>query len=156
MTDGFAIHHLPAGNGWLGICPLPRMGDMPTLLDWAPDLVLSMTEMVEMVQLGAGGLGDALKDAGVAWHHLPVRDFGVPPVEIQTVWPAISAQARGILAEGGKVLAHCRGGCGRSGMVLLRLMVELGEAPEAALVRLREVRPCAVETDEQWLWAERP
>lgn len=125
------------------------------LLDWAPDLVLSMTEIEEMAQLGAGGLGEALKGAGIHWRHLPIRDFGVPPTEIQTVWPMVSARAHEILADGGKVLAHCRGGCGRSGMVLLRLMVELGEAPDAALTRLRAVRSCAVETEAQRLWAER-
>jgi len=35
----------------------------------------------------------------------------------------------------------------------LRLMVEHGEAPNAALQRLRMVRPCAVETDAQQAWA---
>ena len=95
VSDGFAIHQLPAGGGWLGICPLPRAGDMGALMDWAPDLVLSMTEMDEMVQLGAGGLGEALEEAGITWHHLPIRDFGAPPAEIQAVWPAVSTQARG-------------------------------------------------------------
>jgi protein-tyrosine phosphatase len=156
VSDGFAIHQLRAGGGWLGICPLPRAEDMGTLKDWAPDLVLSMTETDEMVQLGGGGLGEILGEAGITWHHLPIRDFGAPPEELQAVWPAVSAQARGILANGGKVLAHCRGGCGRSGMVLLRLMVELGETPEAALARLREVRPCAVETEGQHAWASGP
>ena len=156
MSDGFAILQLPAGGGWLGICPLPRAEDMKALMGWAPDLVLSMTEMREMVQLGAGDLGETLESAGITWHHLPIRDFGAPPVEVQAVWPAVSAQARGILAEGGKVLAHCRGGCGRSGMVLLRLMVELGEDPAEALERLREARPCAVETEGQRVWASGP
>ena len=34
-------------------------------------------------------------------------------------------------------------------------MVESGEKPEAALQRLRAVRPCAVETEAQYLWAAR-
>jgi protein-tyrosine phosphatase len=45
------------------------------------------------------------------------------------------------------------GGCGRSGTAALRLMVEAGENPKAALQRLRAVRPCAVETPEQFQWA---
>ena len=53
------------------------------------------------------------------------------------------------------MLVHCRGGCGRSGMAVLRLMVEAGEAPEEALARLRAVRPCAVETEAQMDWARR-
>ncbi|MBR9844091.1 MAG: protein phosphatase, partial [Rhodobacteraceae bacterium] len=48
---------------------------------------------------------------------------------------------------------HCFGGCGRSGMAIMRLLVEMGEEPEAALARLRAVRPCAVETEAQRLWA---
>ena len=57
------------------------------------------------------------------------------------------------LRGGGRVLVHCRGGCGRSGMVALRLMIEAGEAPDEALSRLRSVRPCAVETKAQMGWA---
>jgi hypothetical protein len=34
-------------------------------------------------------------------------------------------------------------------------MVECGERPEAALRRLRAMRPCAVETEAQLAWALR-
>ena len=34
----------------------------------------------------------------------------------------------------------------------MRLVVERGELPAAALARLREVRPCAVETAGQMEW----
>jgi hypothetical protein len=40
-------------------------------------------------------------------------------------------------------------------MAILRLMVESGEDPPAALARLRAVRPCAVETERQHCWATR-
>lgn len=153
MAEPFAIHALKAGGGVLGICPLPRRADLAEVVSWRPDMVLSMTETAEMEALGAGPLGAALSAAGIAWHHLPIRDFGAPSDAVQAAWPEVSTQARRFLAQGGRVLAHCRGGCGRSGMVLLRLMVELREAPEAALARLRAVRPCAVETEAQRLWA---
>ena len=39
---------------------------------------------------------------------------------------------------------------------MLRLMVEAGEEPQAALTRLRGLRPCAVETDAQYEWAANP
>ena len=38
-------------------------------------------------------------------------------------------------------------------MAALRLMIEAGEKPDRALVRLRALRPCAVETEEQLYWA---
>ena len=41
-------------------------------------------------------------------------------------------------------------------MAALRLMVEAGEDGVAALARLREMRPCAVETEAQMAWALAP
>jgi len=77
--------------------------------------------------------------------------------DVDGIGPAL-AQAQDCLARqggagGGKVLVHCMGGCGRSGMAVLRLMVETGEPPHSALSRLRAARPCAVETDAQFDWA---
>jgi protein-tyrosine phosphatase len=156
--SGLVIAELAAGAGRLGLCPMPGRGgdyagDLATLLAWTPALVLTMTERAELHRAGAGALPDDLARAGIAWHHLPIPDFNAPPATTAARWPDASDRARRVLAGGGGVLAHCHGGCGRSGMAVLRLLVELGEAPESALARLRAVRPCAVETDAQFAWA---
>ncbi len=158
MTDRFAISELSLGEGRLGICPLPgRWGrykdNLSTVLAWRPSLVLTMTTSAELAAHGASGLGADLSANDIIWHHLPIRDFGAPDTDIRARWADISPQAQDLLACGGKVLAHCKGGCGRSGMMLLRLMVDMGEDPDAALSRLRRARACAVETDEQRHWA---
>ena len=115
-----------------------------------------MTTVDEMAAYGASSLKADLTASSIAWHHLPVRDFGAPEAETIVRWTEISSLAQQALSQGGKVLAHCKGGCGRSGMILLRLMVEMGEAPDDALSRLRTTRPCAVETDAQLHWASLP
>lgn len=150
----YTIFDLPLGTGRIGIAPMPgRAGryqaDLNAILRWGADMVLTMTTMHEMPD----DLGADLHAAGVAWRHLPIGDFGAPSPEVAAQWPDVSREALGLLSSGGKVLAHCYGGCGRSGMALLRLMVEAGEEPEAALARLRKVRPCAVETNAQFDWA---
>lgn len=155
---GFEIAELPVRAGWLGICPLPgRHGDyradLAAVRAWAPDLVLSMTSAEEMAGEGAAGLPGDLARAGIAWRHFPVTDFGVPDESEGALWPMLAEELSGWLERGGRVLLHCRGGCGRSGMVALRLMAEAGEPPQAALARLRQIRPCAVETEEQFAWA---
>ena len=159
MKPGFVIAALPLGNGSLGICPAPgRAGayadDLATILDWAPGLVLTMTTQAELDSTGARGFGGDLARAGIDWRHLEIGDYGTPGPETALTWPEASQVAHGVLAGGGKVLAHCFGGCGRSGMALLRLMIEAGEAPESALMRLRAARPCAVETPAQLDWAK--
>lgn len=157
----FTIADLPLLRGLVGICPLPGRGgfyeaDFATLVRWSPDLVLTMTPAEEMQAKGAASLPSDLALHGIEWRHLPVADFGTPPLETGALWPETSGHALSLLAEGGRVLAHCQGGCGRSGMALLRLMVDSGEDADAALARLRGVRPCAVETAAQLRWASTP
>ena len=157
----YEIAETPVGRGWLGISPMPgRTGnyerDLSEILGWGADLVLSMTTGTELARVGAAGLGDDLAAARVLWRHLPIPDFGAPPPDTDALWPEASRQAHRVLENGGRVLAHCYGGCGRSGMALMRLMVEAGEDAGTALDRLRKVRSCAVETEAQRTWAAIP
>ncbi len=159
MTD-FIIAELEAGGGRLALCPMPgRSGDysrdLAQVLAWRPALVLTMATGPELAAHGALGLSANLAAQGVGWLHLPVADFGADSPALREGWAGASTVARERLAAGRGVLAHCLGGCGRSGMAVLRLMVDVGEEPASALARLRVVRPCAVETAAQEVWATR-
>lgn len=155
---GFVIHALPVAGGILALAPLPGgagsyHADLEHLHDWRPALVISMTTLAEMTASGAAGLGADLQESGTRWAHVPVEDYGVPDPEVTEIWEAAAQAALLALQGAGRVLIHCRGGCGRSGMAALRLMIEAGEDPDAALIRLRAVRACAVETEAQMIWA---
>ncbi|MEZ5798536.1 MAG: protein phosphatase [Paracoccaceae bacterium] len=155
---GLSLASLEVGGGWLAISPMPGRGgayaaDLADVLAFGPALVLTMTTPGELAAKGAAGLGADLAARGIGWRALPIADFGVPGPEVLALWPGVAEEVRAVLAGGGRVLVHCMGGCGRSGMAVLRLMVEAGEPPGAALARLRAVRPCAVETEAQFAWA---
>jgi len=140
----------------LGICPLPgrfgeALADIALVAEWNPEIVVSMTTQYEMERHNVGDLGALLDRMDIAWGPFPVRDFGAP--EPMADWPTLSRRLHRVLDRGGGVLLHCYGGQGRSGMVLLRLMVERGWEPQTALATLRAVRPGAVETDQQFRWA---
>ena len=154
----FEIYSLTAGTGTLAISPIPGRfadfeNDLSQILNWRPDLVLSMTEQAEFVSVGAGHLSERLAQAGIDWLHLPIRDYSGPQGATLAAWPVASARARAVLHSQGRVLIHCFGGCGRSGMAALRILIDMGVEPEAALIRVRSARPCAVETDDQMAWA---
>ena len=156
--EGFIIRALSVSEGILALAPMPGLSgsyrkDLSHINDWKPALVVSVATEEELLAAGAAGLGSDLQDAGTRWAQLPVGDYGVPAPEQEPDWHAISKPALAALQGGGRVLIHCRGGCGRSGMAVLRLMIEAGEDAEAALRRLRALRPCAVETDAQMDWA---
>ncbi|WP_430465232.1 protein-tyrosine phosphatase family protein [Tabrizicola sp.] len=148
------VAEIEVPGGALGLCPMPGRtgdyaGDLAAVLAWRPGLVVTLAETGELAARGAAGLPADLAAAGVDWLHLPIPDFGTPPAALRRDWPAMSARLR----ASPRVLVHCMGGCGRSGMIALRLMIEAGEPPEPALTRLRAARPCAVETKAQMRWA---
>ncbi|MDO6584043.1 protein-tyrosine phosphatase family protein [Salipiger sp. 1_MG-2023] len=152
------LHALPVAGGILAISAIPGAdgdlaGDLSHLADWRPSVVISLVTVAEFETLGAGRLASFVADHGARWEHLPVVDFGTPDAAFEWRWAVLSRAILKALAGGGRVLVHCRGGCGRSGMLALRLMIEAGEAPDDALARLRAVRPCAVETAAQLRWA---
>lgn len=149
------IARLDLGKGQLGLCALPgRDGtyaaDLAAVVAFNPALVLSLVEVHEYARHNAARLQQDLAELGIAQISFPIRDFGTPD---NRHWPAMSHRLHAALQSGDRVLIHCLAGCGRTGMIALRLMVEAGENPDAALARLREVRPCAVETKAQHRWA---
>jgi protein-tyrosine phosphatase len=148
------IAELAGPGGEIGICPMPGRGgdyagDLAAVLAWQPALVVTLTALGELSARGAAGLPADLALRKIPWLHLPIPDFGTPPRALRHAWPSLSQRLRACP----RLLLHCMGGCGRSGMIALRLMVEDGEAPDAALARLRAARPCAVETNAQMRWA---
>ncbi len=158
-VEPFRIDDIPVGDlARIGLCRLPgRSGDLAADLDeiarWAPAIVVSMTETDEMNEKGAAGLLSTLARAGIAHAHFPIRDFGTPePVDLR--WPALAERLHAVLDANGRVLLHCLGGKGRSGMVALRLLIERGCAPGEALKMVRDARPGAVETEAQALWGK--
>ena len=152
------IYALQVGGGTLALTSMPGRGgdyagDLDTISSWKPGLVISTATEVEMFQAGAQDFGSDIQSRASRWVHLPIEDFNAPPRTVLDEWPSVSSAVRHALSGGGRVMLHCKGGCGRSGMLVLRLMVECGEQPDKALVRLRALRPCAVETGEQMAWA---
>ena len=154
----FSISELNVGAGIIGIAPLvgrsgDYAGDLQKLLDWSPDLVLTLTQLSELDHVGSRGLPSELAQSDVKWLHFPIDDFQAPDTDMDPLWDVMRDILHSALAQKHRVIVHCIGGCGRSGMVALRLMCDLGERADIALERLRLHRACAVETNAQMLWA---
>ena len=112
--------------------------------------VVTLTEHEELEELEVPGLGQAVREAGMEWFNLPITDYGAPDLAWEQRWLHHGKQVRAILRGGGNVHMHCRGGCGRSGMLAAAMLVELGVCDaEEAIKRTRLARPCAIETDDQ-------
>lgn len=157
-ASGLVVHALTVGGGTLALASLPGRGgdyrgDLEVFREWKPGIVLTLVTEAELAEVGGAAIGNDIQSMASRWCHLPIRDFDTPGEAFMARWPDASRQVRRALKGGGRVIVHCKGGCGRSGMVALRLMVECGEDRFTALNRLRALRDCAVETKEQLAWA---
>ncbi len=88
----------------------------------------------------------SLAQLGLRELHLPVSDFTPPSLQQLRIGVEAIAEAVG---EGECVAVHCGAGLGRTGTLLACYLVSLGEAPDAAIDRIRSLRPGAIETHRQ-------
>lgn len=143
--------------GWLSIGPCPGRrdegrdldADLAALRASGAGTLITLTEPAELDLLGVSAMGQSAQDAGLVWHCLPIRDFSTPDAEWLATWQRVGASVRATLQAGGGVHLHCRGGCGRSGMIAAALLAELGVGADEAIARVRAARACAIETEAQ-------
>jgi ADP-ribosyl-[dinitrogen reductase] hydrolase len=150
------------GGGTIGLTFCPGKKQMGALSgDWNRDLSIDLLAIREfgasaLVTLMEGwelehygvpvqALSEQAKALGIEWLHLPVVDQGIPDRTFDECWDVAGLRLHEILAGGGKIVVHCRGGLGRTGTVAGRLLVEIGEGSESAIARIRSARKGSIE-----------
>lgn len=170
MSNELRIAELPTGTlgGIIGVTFAPGKkqatgltgshdrdldADLDVVAEWGASAVVTLMGTDELALHGIAGIGKAVRERFIEWHHLPIRDVDVPNASFEAEWPEQSVRLRALLSAGNRVLVHCRGGLGRAGMVAARLLVEMGAAPADAIDIVRRVRdPRAIETIAQEAW----
>ncbi len=123
--------------------------DIDVIEAWGAKIVLTLVEAFELADLKVAQLGERVQSRGMRWLHLPIVDVDVPDARFEKQWNEELPELIRTLDEGGRVLVHCKGGLGRAGMAAAFLLIESGERPEAAIRRVRKVRPGAIQTAAQ-------
>jgi protein-tyrosine phosphatase len=94
----------------------------------------------------------ALTRHGIAFLHLPTPDM--MPADQQMLDEGV-AFARNHLRAGHRLLIHCQHGIGRSALLALCVLVDLGHEPLAALRLAKDRRAAISPSHEQYLgWAD--
>lgn len=124
-------------------------GDISVIRGWNPMYVISILENHEFELLGIREFPDVIKAQDFCWIHMEIPDSGTPDQHFEHQWSAISQSLHKCLNNKGRVLIHCRGGLGRTGVAAARLLTESGVSPNDAIAKVRKARPGAIETWEQ-------
>ncbi|MDB3875810.1 dual specificity protein phosphatase family protein [Amylibacter sp.] len=135
--------------GEIGICREPHtIAEFNNVKEWDADVIVTMTQVEEF---GIDNFKKKISDCCIRWLHLPVDDFDIPSENISL----IIEELLNLLNSNKRILIHCKGGQGRSGMLAMRLLVEQGLDPNKALKKIRKIRPYAIETKQQENWASK-
>jgi protein-tyrosine phosphatase len=129
--------------------------DLDAIVAWPTSALVTLIEPHEFGLLRIPTLGEEARRRGLEWLHLPIPDVSTPDQSFEEAWPTHSKKLRALVAAGKNIVVHCRGGLGRAGMISARLLVETGVDPEAAMARVRAVRPGAIETPAQEDWVRK-
>lgn len=123
----------------IGACRYPRTeADLRALADRGVAVLLNLHEEAHDAAL--------LARCGLSEVHVPVRDFTAPaPRQIDAGVAAI----RGAVAQGRGIAVHCGAGLGRTGTMLACYLVSTGMSADAAIERVRAIRPGSIETERQ-------
>jgi ADP-ribosyl-[dinitrogen reductase] hydrolase len=90
-----------------------------------------------------GGLEEfrkAVEAARMEFRHFPILDVDVPRPDQDEEYAAYIGDIIAALEAGKTVVAHCRGGIGRTGTVAASVLVGLGHDPDRAIELVREAR----------------
>ena len=166
-VDAVPLHDLP---GTLGLTIAPgKHGPRPLAGGtWARDLdqdlarlrgvygtevLVSLMRSHEYEQLRIADLDARAAAHGIRVFRFPITDVHTPEPFDAPAFDALIDDVRSELGDGRTVSVHCRGGLGRSGLVVACVLVRGGVEPDAAIAHVRAHREGAIETEGQEAYA---
>lgn len=152
VSGSLGITHCPGRNRLDSAgCQWKRnlRDDLRDLVAWGAGAVLTLVEDYEFARLGVPGFATEIRRTRLVWYHMAIPDMSAPGAAFDEAWSRDGARVLESLRDGGRLVVHCAGGLGRSGMVAAKLLTALGAPAKHAIATVRQIRPGAIETDGQ-------
>lgn len=114
---------------------------------YGTDLLISLLEQREFEIIHTPHLFHEATAHGIQTLWFAIPDLSIPD-EMED-FKGLIDRILAALQQGQTVVTHCRGGLGRTGLVVACCLVQLDYLPAAAIARVRQIRPGAIETKMQ-------
>lgn len=116
--------------------------------------ILTLMYDEEMIKHNAQSLAGISKSNEVEWYQLPISDDEAPNQDFELPFKQHLSRLKQVLTEKGTIAVHCKGGSGRTGLVIALLMLELGLDKSFVVEQVKSVRPHALTKPAQLAYFE--
>jgi len=126
-------------------CPGSKTADLVSsiaqLKSAGANAIVTLMPTPELQSNHAASLPDVCQQYDLAWFHFPIEDDAAPAEEFAAAWTAHAAAVLQILADGGTIAVHCKGGSGRTGLMVAMLLIHRGVPLINVIEQIQEIRP---------------
>ena len=142
--------------GRLAVSPRPRGGGWleEEIIAWSEsgiDVVVSLLTREERNELDLNKEEELCQSHSISYFSFSIEDLGVPASRNEAL--NFVNMIERLLGEGRRIVIHCWGGIGRSGLIAACVLVSAGIEPETAIRLVSEARGMSVpQTAQQVQW----
>jgi protein-tyrosine phosphatase len=124
--------------------------DLEVLLAHEVQLVVTLMTKTELQKMNLWNMSDRLAAVDVEWIHYPIADKWLPQSNDDFV-TFITVLVDKIQAEK-KIVVHCNGGKGRTGLTVVACLIKLGVTQIDAISKIRNVRSGMLQNPAQQMY----
>jgi len=146
LTHPYDILPLAEGGGLIFTpCPGTKEADLRSALQdlkaAGASAVITLMPSHEMQENEVADLPEACAEVGMAWFHFPVEDDAAPADEFASQWELHSAEILQMLADGKTIAVHCKGGSGRTGLMIANILLAQQVPLDQVTEQVQAIRP---------------
>jgi len=129
-------------------CPGSKGANLPDsikqLKQAGTSVLLTLMFENEMSKNQLTRLPDICQQHEIKWFQLPIVDDEAPEKTFEVNWLRHQADILAVLTNKGTVAVHCKGGTGRTGLVIALILLKLGLSSESVISEVQKIRPKAL------------
>jgi len=112
-----------------------------TLKQAGTDTLITLMFDEEIAKNNVQSLPSACAKHGIAWIQLPIVDDAAPNHIFESQWQAQVANILDLLNNKGTIAVHCKGGTGRTGLVIGLILLAFGWSGDKVIEEVQKIRP---------------
>jgi len=115
-----------------------------TLKEAGSSMLITLMFDEEMAINNADSLPSECDKQNIKWIQLPILDDAAPNAEFESQWKIQKANILEVINNQGTIAVHCKGGSGRTGLVIGLILLAFGWTAEKTIQEVQRIRPKAL------------